>query len=514
MRPFDSSQRTIYPVSTVPVLRNFVLLVWLAALALSFQGCSGGDLGDSCTGAEDCDSELHCFQGVCTHECETPFDCGDGYLCTSRGECLTVESEIGDSCDRELACGPGQACLLDSLDADSDGLIEATCQVEIPGAGTGTPCETDQECRVGICALGRCTQLCLVDTDCPLELACVQIPRSLAQGDASYLGCTQGEGVLRMPIPVDLPFQEVEIPVPSHARSFTLVMQVETGQHVGMARLTGPDDAVLYATPFSPQEYLDNPIRYQPGERISAAMIPNSPSVALGLGIYRAEIGSFLAAGGVGTAVPRVEVLYKLDDAMNLDLHFYFLNLEDHPCESGLDAEAAMAMPAFQDYVEQLSSIFADAGITTGEITYEDILDRPDLDGLATDDADLGSLASLADERPGLHVFFVRSLDPVGIQALATGVPGPPLVGNTPASAVAVGVDTLCYRSWSDLARRSAHAMAQHMGLFDSIAPDGTPDPIPDSGVGGENLMYFSEFGGIELTEGQASVLAKWAGLR
>jgi len=502
----------------VPEPRFAHSLTWLVALAAGLGGCSAGDVGDACTRSSDCKSHLQCFAGACALECETPFDCGDGYLCSDRGECVLVESAVDDPCARELECGPGQACVPDAADLDGDGVLAASCQLEVPGAGTGTACASNAECRGGVCALGQCTQLCLEDADCPLSLACVDLPRALASGDAILHGCSQAEGVLRTSIDVDLAYQEIEIPVPSHARSFTVIAQVETTQLVGLARLTDPQGRALYATPFSPQEYLDNPIRYQPGDLVSAMMVPNTPSVGLEVGIYRAEVGSFLPAGGVGTAVPRIEVLYKLDDEKRLDLHFYFLNLEDHPCTSingvDLDANAAAGLPEFQDYVDALWNVFGQAGMTRGDATYEDILDRPDLDGLIGEGGDLGNLARLADGRPGLHIFLVRSIDPVGIQALHSGIPGAPRTGDTAASAIAIGADTLCYRTWSQMARRTAHAMAQQMGLFDSIGPDGTPDPIADSGAGSTNLMYFSEFGGTLLSPGQIEVLGKWAGLR
>jgi len=498
--------------------RSAIRLAWIVALAAGPLGCSAGDVGDACSRSSDCKSHLQCFAGVCALECRTPFDCGDGYLCSPGGECLLVESAVGDPCARELECGPGQACVPDSSDVDGDGLLAASCQLEVPGAGTGTTCDSSAECRGGICALGRCTQLCLENDDCPLQLACVDVPRALASGDAILHACTQAEGVLRTSIDVDLPYQGIEIPVPSHARSFTIVSRVETNQLVGVAHLGDPSGLTLYATPFSPQEYLDNPVRYQPSPLVSAMMVPNSPEVKLAVGIYRAEVGSFLPAGGVGTAVPDIEVLYKLDDEKRLDLHFYFLNLEDHPCTSvngvDLDADAAAGLPEFQDYVDALWEIFAAAGIKRGDATYEDVLDRPDLDGLIGDGPDLGSLARLADGRPGLHIFIVRSIDPVGIQALHTGIPGAPRTGDTAASAIAVGADSLCYRSWNQMARRTAHAMAQQMGLFDSIAPDGAPDPIADSGSTSTNLMYFSEFGGTLLTPGQIAIIGKWAGLR
>src|SRR5690606_7394450 len=107
----------------------------------------------------------------------------------------------------------------------------------------------------------------------------------------------------------------------------------------------------------------------------------------------------------------------------------------------------------------------------------------------------------------GVDVFFVRSIDPPGVQALVSGTPGAPGIPGTAASGVALSVETRCYRPWRELARTAAHAIARHLGLFHNVEPDGREDPIADSGTGADNLMYFSEFGGIELSPGQSEVL-------
>ncbi len=498
------------------LLRIGPTLACLAVVTACTLGCFSAGLGESCDRAADCESELQCFGGICTHACQAHFDCGEGYLCNG-GKCERVESSAGDACARELDCGPGQACRPDAIDNDDDGYLAASCQLESPGAGTAVACVSDADCRGGTCAIGHCTQLCRLDEDCPLDLACKEIPRATARGAARLLGCIQGEGVLKAKIAADFPYQDVDIAVPAHARSMAIVSTVDTNQLVGLARLTAPTGEILYATPFSPQEYLDNPIRYEPGEQVSTALIPNTAAVELEFGIYRAEVGSFLPQGGVGTAVPTIEVLYKLDAGRVLDLHFHFLNLDEHPCETmiggTLTATTAQTLEGFQTaFLGRIATIFDTAGIEIGALTYEDVLDRPDLDGLVQ--SDLGSIASIADGRAGLHIFFVRSIDPVGIQALATGIPGAPRTAHTAASAITLGLDTLCYRSWTSVARLATHAMAHQMGLFNSISPEGVGDPIADTDEGTDNLMYFGEFGGTTISAEQASVLGQWPGLR
>ena len=83
---------------------------------------------------------------------------------------------------------------------------------------------------------------------------------------------------------------------------------------------------------------------------------------------------------------------------------------------------------------------------------------------------------------------------------------------------VVIGLDTLCYRSWSQLARITAHELALYMGLYNNVEIDPMSvrheDPIPDSDAAETNLMFYSELGGTELSEGQRYILSRSPVLR
>jgi hypothetical protein len=229
-----------------------------------------------------------------------------------------------------------------------------------------------------------------------------------------------------------------------------------------------------------------------------------------------------------GTATPTMTVVLKMDTSVILDLHFYFLNLDDHPCSAAfagkLDATVAQTAAFFQtDFMTQLRTIFAQGGIAVGAITYEDLRNHPDLDGL--DVASASSLMSLGAHTGGINVFFVRTLSPVGIQALGPN-PGPAGLAGTRQSGIVIGVDTLCYRDWKQLARITAHELALYMGLYHNVEldPDMPFDPnnsstmhedwIPDSASDATNLMFYSELGGSQLSEGQRYILSRSPVLR
>jgi hypothetical protein len=498
----------------------------LALALFAITACSGGGgLGADCSDSGDCRDDLQCLQGVCTPRCQGDSACGDGFVCQA-GECRAVVSAAGDPCDRERACGPGQRCLPDLTDGDGDGMLAATCQPEATGGATGADCTIDATCASGTCVLGRCTELCAQDDDCAGGLNCALIPRVAVAGSPLLRGCLQAGGALVHRIPVLQSHQTILVPVPSTALSFALVTRIgDDTQLAGVARVISPSGTLLYDTPTTVDEFYANPLRHQPAPAISTLLVPNTPALDLETGVYLIEVGSFFPAGGNGTAVPDVEVVYKLGSATTLDLNLYFLDLADHPCALAggfaevqigtgktLDATTAPDLPGMDDFLQELQTILSGAGISIGQLRFLDLPGRPELDGLRAQD--LSRLLQLSTHADGINLYFVRSIAPVGIQALAGGNPGPPGLPGTSASGIAVSVDTLCYRGWTDLARATAHQLGRFMGLYRNREPDGHSDPIPDSGSDAANLMYFSEFGGTALSAGQAQVLRLYPGLR
>jgi hypothetical protein len=232
-------------------------------------------------------------------------------------------------------------------------------------------------------------------------------------------------------------------------------------------------------------------------------------------------VASFGADGSPGVAVPRLTAVVRIGAGVTLDLHFFFLDLDDHPCVTAvsnakLDASTAPSATMFQDYVVRLMSMLKAAGLTPGHTTYDDVIDHPELDGL--DVANVGELLALGKFATGINVFFVRSLSPIGIQAAGPN-PGPAGLAGTPQSGIVIGLDTLCYRNWSELARLTMHEIARYMGLYhnvelDTVQHQSWRDPIHDSDDSPDNLMYFSEAGGMELSPGQRALLGRSGVLR
>ena len=288
-----------------------------------------------------------------------------------------------------------------------------------------------------------------------------------------------------------------------------------------------------------PSSMLANHIRHLPALGRSVLLLPSSTrgGELKNPGAYQIDVSSFWPTGLPGSAVPRVTAVVHMDfppspDAVPMtmtrsekfDLHFFFVDLADHPCMAGetpLSAATAPSAPYFQGtFLGALKEVFRPVSMAPGSLTYEDItmdfrLDAPDV-------ASIGALLSLGKYATGINVFFVRSLSPIGTQSYSPN-PGPAGVAHTPESGIAIALDTLCYRHWDDIARVTAHQIARYMGLYHNVEPrdprmpaDAPPwqDPIGDSDLSPGNLMYFAEHAGTTLSLGQREILSRSAALQ
>ena len=496
----------------------------LAVLALS--ACTGGSagLGESCSAHSDCDSALQCIADVCVNRCQRSPDCGDGHRCGEDGICRLSEGTAGDACRAETDCGPGLSCQIDGTDVDEENRLLASCTATQPGRPSGSECFVDADCRNGTCALGHCLDLCGQTRDCAVGNTCMSVPRVEAFGSV-FGGCLPSSGNVTWTIPVVAPGPAVLLPVPSEASYASLVFEIDDPQQkVGATRVISPSGQTLFRCeePCSPTQnqatYYGNAVRHAAEPGISALAMPSNPQTPLETGVYYVTASSFRPSGEPGTAIPKLTAVVRIGSGGSLDLHLHFLDLDDHPCQAAfnnarLTAGSAANQAFFRDdFLGELRTIFTRGGISFGSITYHDITDKPELDGL--DVANAGALLALGKQSRGINVFFVRTLSPVGLQAFGPN-PGPAGVANTRRSGIVIGVDTLCYRSWSELARLTAHEIARYMGLYHNVEVDTRwQDPIIDSNASPANLMFYSELGGTELSTGQLDILTRSPVLR
>ncbi len=499
-------------------------------LAVTLFGCPGGGaaIGEHCTSHDACSQELQCLANVCVPRCERAPECGDGYHCDARGLCQLATGQPGDACASESDCSAGLACQIEdgtTPPVTSDGYLLASCVGENSGRPAGDACVQDNECRNGTCDLGHCVDLCSDTRDCAASTSCTGVPRVAAAG-LMYRGCLPSRGTVTWSVPIRGTNDVVMLPVPERAQGVSVLFTVEDqSQKVGATTVRSPG-GVLLIDPSLGLPYYENPwVRHHAEYGQSVLAMPSTPTTPLEAGVYSVRVRSL--RNGIddqgrpkdvaGTATPTMTAVVKLDSSVILDLHFHFLDFTDHPCAQAfggrLDAAVAQNAEFFQTtFITRLRAIFAQGGIALGSMTYKDLKDHPDLDGL--DIANAPSLLALGSHERGINVFFVRTLSPVGLQAFGPN-PGPAGLANTRQSGIVVGLDTLCYRTWPQLARITAHELALYMGLYNNIAVDPSEpsllrnDPIPDSDMSSGNLMFYSELGGSDLSEGQRYILSR-----
>jgi hypothetical protein len=516
--------------------RSTFLAIFPAMLSLlvALAGCpGGGEVGDTCGGNDDCDSSLQCLNRRCARQCGRAPECGDGYRCENK-RCVAAVGQAGDTCKSEVECAAGLSCQINGVDINNENRLAASCTAENATRTSGSACDLDEDCRNGTCELGHCVDLCRETEDCLAGAICVTIPRVAADG-ARFAGCLPSQGTLTWSIPTMSSSAQILLPVPFGASSVELVMSVDDpNEKVGASRVLDssgftllepclPPPHALSCTPTQARDrYFANSVRHLPGFGQSVLLMPSIPRPDLQIGAYQIQVQSFWPSGALGSAVPHVRAVVQMGSGDTLDLHFFFLGLDDHPCAAKtdgarFDAAHAQAASFFQNtFLGGVRAVYNPIGISVEAASYTDIPDRPDLDGL--DVAALGSLLSLGRFSTGINVFFVRSLSPIGTPAFAPN-PGPAGVGGTPQSGIVIALDTLCYRDWQDVARLVAHQIARYMGLYhnveiDSAAHPSWRDPIEDSDDSTDNLMYFSEHPGTALSTGQRALLLRSAVLR
>ena len=544
----------------------FSVLMVLAALA----GCpgAGAGIGDPCGGNDDCGGALQCLNGRCAPHCDRAPECGDGYACVD-GACVAAHFGKGDTCHSEVDCVAGMTCQINGAEVDLDNRLFSSCQLENPaGRATGAACDADDDCRNGACDLGHCVDVCRESSDCPVGTTCLAIPR-VSVGGLFYSGCLQSSGIISWQIPVASPSAQILLPVPSEAQAAELVMSVDDptqkvgaegvldpcgctrytvpceflgasdpnctelaandqyysqapGSDTGGGNATGSDNANCTANPVCedhPGPVL-NHIRHLPALGRSVLLMPSIPRQGeLKQGAYRMQISSFWPDNSHGSAIPHVTAAVRIGAGEVLELHFFFVDLTDHPClalpgNATLNAASAVSAALFHtDYLGALQSGFGHAGIRVVDASYDNITNRHALDGL--DVSDIGALFAQGRYATGINVFFVRSLSPIGTEVFGPN-PGPAGLARTGESGIVISADTLCYRDWSAMAQLTLHALARYMGLYHNVEPRDPSQPpgaarwadlVPDSDDSPSNLLYPSARGGLDLSNLQHNTL-------
>ncbi len=498
-------------------------------------GCAPSHLGNACfkrcVAHAECRAGYQCFDGACIPGCAADADCSRNYFCSNgycekrppivTGNCTVdadcpskicnnPENKCSRACAASTECGTGEFCVMRLFFSESRTTgTRAVCSPSQPGAALGESCSADKDCQSGMCYLGLCTELCN-GTGCATGLTCQSSQYVGADGVKPARVCLPAQGTLE----TDFVFRNFGsaaevVPVPQNTASFSIVALTERPANTpAVLLLDAPDRKRLYSSPQSTADFYRLPIRYYPDSGVSTMLVPNTPAVTLQAGPYEFIAGDYDGTGYY-TGSPRVKLFHKLApngvvSAGRLNLNFHIASMRNHPCGNISAANAATELKASIDTIKR---IYAKAKITIGTVTYRD-LTTTTLQSIDTrNETQMSSLFSSSAGTQGrsVNIFLVRSLSPQGVLGVSGGIPGPPLHGTANSGVVA----TMEARCHGVLGNVLAHEVGHFLGLFHNVEQDGNQDAIADSTSSTQNLMYWNEQGGEELSGGQGFVMLR-----
>lgn len=298
-------------------------------------------------------------------------------------------------------------------------------------------------------------------------------------------------------------------------------------------------------------------LRVDANDGLYITFIPNNPDVNLDAGDWK--ISYYTDASAPWKGSPLLVTKSSPATTKKMDLNLFFVDVP------GLSADDAKNNADFQKILADVETVLDQAGISFGEISYEDVT-GDDADKYGVVDLNNGELPGLFKLSAGksnnaMNLFFVADLtDGSDFVQLgqAGGVPGPPGIHGTTRSGLVVNLasfvaaaddaDLLAAAS-NDASLIIAHEGCHYLGLFHTTEKNGAAlkegtngyDPIadtpecPDSADtsgngllgakecgesgGGGNLMFWSPpnelsdnpptFPTRTLTAGQIAILVK-----
>lgn len=398
---------------------------------------------------------------------------------------------------------------------------------------------------------------CAVPSDCPLGGDCVD--GSCLQLDAATLD-VEGR------FPADLPagftlidLGEVEVlsgetpdlsfEASGEVDSFFLVGVGRAGSFVIPLSVRAPDGSE-YVLPEAPSrdarqdDYFagfagpaTSPNRAVGRPRAAAALVPNTPTLAMMPGTWTFRLGQFRMTGGVD-ALGLDDVNLPLDRTMRVGV---VLRTQAPPDEgavdlvlsfhasSGLDASSAAVDPVIQNALGLVDEAFADVGVRVGTVEYRDFggeLPEPlDLQGPSCLGGDVPRVFDQIEPSGGaLQLVFidrfrceVREGVDIGqnLAAISNGVPGLPFAYRD-GVVIATTLKDDYPDDWSLVLAHElghflglTHTVEGNLGVYDNIADTDEENPV-------DYLMYpnVSESRSTRVTRDQGWVVRRHPAVR
>jgi hypothetical protein len=486
----------------------------------------------NCSAQSDCRDAYYCdvlgTSGVCRPKCQKNADCGSGYACdAATGKCREGSAspgKIGASCGVGKTCDGTNSKPCDDECESKYCLTEQTedwpsgnCSDDCTAAGFKCP---DNGVCIKTSSTSICLQRCTSNFDCRAAYYCAQtvngtsavcIPRCTAvKGICQSEVCDQASGscVPKGTVPVapgalerqslgnvQLSTAEsatLKVNVPSDAVSMTVVLKGDgLDQTTAPYYVKGPDGRIIYdVTSSRNSQLLWHPI--SPGGEI-AFMYPNNPRLGL-----RPPSGTWTVSffhDGKGDSGEVVSLVKKSSSPSvgggTMPMNVYFAKLDGANGFSTLTAANARSHAYMTRVVTETARLFAQRGVTLDVQDYYDLpaAEASELRNVDTTEGAGSQLAracklSKMASKPGANLVLVneaRTESGIGLNGIASGIPGIPYEMGTTASCVLVTMQDY-RRKPEDLAITVVHEHGHWMGLYHVTERSGRSfDPLPDT---------------------------------
>lgn len=447
----------------------------------------------ACNGACEFNGKCVAFEGdeLCAADCETDVDCRQGYICTDDDVCLPGERNAGTSPD-------GEGCAEDSE------CTGGTCITDWPGGFcTTVGCRTFEDCARGDGDIDNrclqqqqqadnfCARLCTSDDECRDEYVCQPISRR--QGICAPDPSTPINPNVISNLAFDLTcvapnangLIEYDYRIAADTTAYQITPLNVDGKDLQPRSIDLPDGTIV--------DFRGRNAFQGVGAQLYGGM---NPTVVPAIPQFSTDLQSGSHTYNLATASDET-CFYQVEESEPgtvIDLNIYLVGVQ------GITAANAAANADMQESLTKFGEIYAAAGLTIGQITYNDITgnDAMRFSVIRSED-DVSSLVTLSkpvgptqNDALTMNVFFVRSFALGGAIGISLGLPGPAGLHGTNGSGVAFTTEFLGQQvpdqenrgtvNGNDLtAQVLAHEIGHYLGLFHTTEQSLQHDPLDDT---------------------------------